>query len=329
MSIARQETCRTALWSWLPLSVDRCAAHLTSDRRSVPPAAICLQTTTHVVHIQSDAPHLRLGDRGHGGRVTASAHPGIRTIAGHRLWIPRQHGAWAMLLLPVLLGVAASSPDPWQIVVAVTALAAYLASVTAQTWSRSRRSPAYRLPMAVYGTVAVVLGILLLVAFPPLALAAVVVAPMALLVFRGARPGTRRDLVNSLAQVAQALVLVPVTAWVSGVWDIEPVIAYTCVAAGYQLGSVLVVRSVLRERGNRGFAALAVGFHIMLVVLAALLLPLPYALVAAGLATRAAALPVAQRRLAGGPTPLRPIHVGIVEILASVSVVVVSFAAPI
>ena len=59
------------------------------------------------------------------------------------------------------------------------------------------------------------------------------------------------------------------------------------------------------------------------------LLPLPYALVAAGLAARAAALPLAQRRMATGPRPMRPIHVGIVEIIASLSVVVVSFAAPI
>jgi hypothetical protein len=234
-----------------------------------------------------------------------------------------------MLLLPVLLGVAASAPNPWQLVVAITALAAYLASVTAQTWARSRRPPAYRLPIAVYGTVAVVLGVILLVAFPPLALAAVVVVPTGLLVFRGARPGSRRDLANSLAQVAQALVLVPVTAWVSGTWDPERVIAYTCVAAGYQLGTVLVVRSVLRERGNDAFAALSVAFHVLLVVLAALFLPAAYAVVAAGLAVRAAALPLAQRRMAGGVRQLRPIHVGIVEIVASLSVVVVSFAAPI
>jgi hypothetical protein len=261
--------------------------------------------------------------------VTLDPGPEARPIAGHRRWIPRQHGAWAMLLLPVLLGVAASAPDPWQLVVAATALAAYLASVTAQTWARGRRPPAYRMPIAIYGTVAAVLGVVLLVAFPPLALAAVVVVPTGLLVFRGARPGTRRDLANSLAQVAQALVLVPVTAWVSGTWDPERVMAYTCVAAGYQLGTVLVVRSVLRERGNDAFAALSVAFHILLVVLAALFLPAAYAVVAAGLAVRAAALPVAQRRMAGGPRPLRPIHVGIVEIVASLSVVVVSFAAPI
>jgi asparagine N-glycosylation enzyme membrane subunit Stt3 len=261
--------------------------------------------------------------------VTLDSRPETRPIAGHRLWIPRQHGAWAMLLLPVLLGVAASAPDPWQLVVAATALAAYLASVTAQTWSRGRRPPAYRVPLVVYGTVAVVLGVILLVAFPQLALAAVVVVPTGIIVFRGAQPGTRRDLANSLAQVAQALVLVPVTAWVSGAWDPARVIAYTCVAAGYQVGTVLVVRSVLRERGNDAFAALSVAFHVLLVVLAALFLPLPYALVATGLATRAAALPVAQRRMARGPRPLRPIHVGIVEIVASLSVVVVSFATPI
>lgn len=234
-----------------------------------------------------------------------------------------------MLLLPVLLGVAASTPSPWQIAVAGLALAAYLASATLQTWTRSRRPPAYRAPIAVYTTVAAVLGILLVVAFPALLLAAVIVLPTGALVFRGAQPGTRRDLANSLLQVAQALVLVPVTAWVSGAWDPTRVIAYTCVAAGYQLGTVLVVRSVLRERGNQGFATLSAGWHVALVVLAALLLPPAYAVVAAALTARAVLLPVAQRRMAGGPTPLKPVHVGALEAVASIAVVLVAFLAPI
>jgi hypothetical protein len=234
-----------------------------------------------------------------------------------------------MLLLPVLLGVAASRPDPWQLAVAGAALAAYLASATAQTWARSRRPPEYRLPIAVYATISAALGVLLLVAFPPLALAAIVVVPAAMIVFRGAQPGTRRDLANSLAQVVQSLVLVPVTAWVSGAWDPSSVLAYTLVAAGYQLGVVLVVRSVLRERGNEAFLALSVGFHGLLVIAAALLLPAAYVVLAAGLSVRAIALPVIQRRLAGGPRPLRPVHVGITEIVASAAVVTVALAVPI
>jgi hypothetical protein len=261
--------------------------------------------------------------------MTAVAPPGPRLIPAHRLWIPRQHGAWAMLLVPVLLGVAASTSSPWQLVVAGLALAAYLASATLQAWSRARRPPAYRLPIAVYGTVAGVLAIVLLVAFPALALAALVVVPTGIIVFRGAQPGTRRDLANSFVQVVQALVLVPATAYVSGVFELERVIPYTLVLAGYQVGTVLVVRSVLRERGNEQFAMLSAGYHVALVAAAAIWLPPAYAVVAAGLAVRAIALPVAQRRMAAGPRPMRPVQVGIVEIFASIAVVVVSFAVPI
>ena len=88
---------------------------------------------------------------------------------------------------------------------------------------------------------------------------------------------------------------------------------------------MLVVRSVLRERGNEAFRALSAGFHVVIAVLAALLLPLPYALLAAGLTTRAVALPLVQRRLAGRASPLRPVHVGVVELVTSLAVVATAF----
>jgi hypothetical protein len=233
-----------------------------------------------------------------------------------------------MLLLPLLLGVAASRPDPWHLALGGAALAGYLGSAALQAWARARRSPIYRAPIAVYGAAFTVLGLPLAWSFPALVLAVVVIAPAALVVFGGARPGTRRDLANSLAQVAQALVLVPAAAYVSGAFEIDRVVPATGVAAGYLVGTVLVVRSVLRERGNGAFAALSIGFHAVLAVLASLLLPAAYLPLAAGLALRALALPVVQRRLARGRRPLRPIHVGMVEIVASIAVVAVAFLAP-
>jgi len=233
-----------------------------------------------------------------------------------------------MLLLPLLLGVAASRPDPWQLVLGGAALSGYLASAAGQAWFRARRPPALRAPLVVYGSTLMVLGLALAVVFPALLLALLVIGPTAIVVLGGARPGTRRDLANSLAQVAQALVLVPAAAWVSGAFEVEPVVAATAVAAGYLAGTVLVVRSVLRERGNEAFAAFSIGFHAALVGLAAPVLPPVYALLAAALALRAAGLPLLQRRLASGPRPLRPIHVGIVEIGASVAVALVAFLAP-
>jgi len=233
-----------------------------------------------------------------------------------------------MLLLPLLLGVAASRPDPWQLVLCGAALSGYLASTVGQGWFRARRAPTLLAPLVVYGSTFAVLGMALVIAFPALLLALLVIGPTAIVVLGGARPGTRRDLANSLAQVAQALVLVSAAAYVSGAFEVERVVAATAVAAGYLVGTVLVVRSVLRERGNQAFTAFSIGFHAALVGLAALVLPAAYALLAAALALRAAGLPVLQRHLARGPRPLRPIHVGIVEIGASVAVVVVAFLAP-
>lgn len=243
-------------------------------------------------------------------------------------WFPHQHGAWAMLAVPLLLGIAATAASPWHLVLAVAAVAGYLAAATAQAWLRARRRPSFAPSLALYGGVLAATGALLVVAFPALLLAVVVVVPAGALVVGGARPGTPRDLANSLAQTAIALVLVPAAAHVSEAWETDAVLRATLVAAGYLGGTVLVVRSVIRERGNRGFTALSVGFHAALVVPAALLLPWAYAACAAGLALRAIALPLVERRRAGTGRPLRPIHVGIVEIAASTVLVGLAFAVP-
>jgi hypothetical protein len=234
-----------------------------------------------------------------------------------------------MLLLPLLLGVAASRPDAWQLVLGGGALAAYLTSATLQAWARARRAREYRSPALAYAAAFTVLGLVLVTAFPTLLLTLIIVIPTALVVIQGAKPGTRRDLANSLAQVAQALVLVPAAAYVSGEFDVGRVVAYTAVAAAYLLGTVLVVRSVLLKRGNVAVAAGSAAFHVALLVPAIAFLPAAYPLLATALAARAVALPIIQRRLATGPRPLRPIHVGLVEIAASLAVVVTGFIAPV
>jgi hypothetical protein len=232
-----------------------------------------------------------------------------------------------MLAVPLLLGIAATAPSAWHLLLAVAALAGYLAAATAQAWLRARRRPSFIPSLAVYGSTFGAVGLVLLVAFPALALTAIVVVPAGALVIGGARPGTPRDLVNSLAQTMIALVLVPAAAYVSGAWEADAVLGAIVVAAGYLVGTVLVVRSVIRERGNRGFVAFSVGFHAAFLAVAAVALPWPYAACAAGLLARAVALPLVERRRAGTSRPLRPVQVGIVEIVASTVVVVVALAA--
>jgi len=233
-----------------------------------------------------------------------------------------------MLAVPLLLGVAATAASPWTLVLTVAAFAGYLEAAALQAWRRSRRRPDFVPSLVLYGAVFATASATLVVVFPALLLAAVVVVPAGALVVGGARPGTPRDLVNSLAQTAIALVLVPAAGHVSGAWDQDAVVLATGVAAGYLVGTVLVVRSVIRERGNRGFAALSAGFHAVCTVAAAVALAWPYAVYFAALTGRAVALPLVERRAAGGLRPLRPIHVGVVEIVASTALVVLAFAVP-
>jgi len=233
-----------------------------------------------------------------------------------------------MLALPLLVGVAAVGATAWHGVLAVAALVGYLEAATVQAWLRARRRPSFVPSLVLYGAVFAASAVALVVAFPALLLLGVVLVPAGLVVIAGARPGTRRDLANSLGQTAIALALVPAAAIVSGAWDGPLVVAATAVAGGYLVGVVLVVRSVIRERGNRAFAAGSVGFHLLLVAGAALALPAAYAVLALALALRAAAIPALERRLAGTAHPLRPVHSGIVESFASAAVVLTAFLVP-
>jgi hypothetical protein len=238
-----------------------------------------------------------------------------------------------MLAVPLLLGVAASRPSLWHVALVAAAVDGYLASATAQAWLRARRPGSQLSPLVTYTLVFVVIGLVLAVTHPPVLAAGVVLLPAGAITLLGAKPGTRRDLANSLAQVMTALVLVPAAALVSGPVDVTRVTFATIVAGIYLVGTVLVVRSVLRERGNQAFAALSIGVHVLVAAGATFAtleraLPWPYTALAVALASRAAALPALQRRWTGGPHPLRPIHVGIVEIVGSAWLVTLAFISP-
>ena len=233
-----------------------------------------------------------------------------------------------MLAVPLLLGVAASRSTAWQLVLAAAAVAGYLATASATHWLRTRRHGGDAVPLATYGLAFFVLGLVLVATHPSLLATLIVVAPAGAVTLRGTRAGRPRGLDVSLAEVAQALVLLPAAALLGPPVATTTVLRATLVAGLYLVGTVLVVRSVIRERDNAGFAAATVGYHAAVVLVEAVLLPWPYVVLASALTMRSAALPLLRRRWAGGPHPLRPVHVGLVEIVASASLVALAFVAP-
>jgi YwiC-like protein len=245
------------------------------------------------------------------------------------LWLPRQHGAWPMLAVPLLLGVAAAGADAWQVVLAGAAATGYLASATTQVWLRARRRRVYTPSLVAYGAASAVLGASLVMTHPVLLAALVVLIPAAVVTALAARSGRPRGLAESIAQVAMAVVLTPAAAVLAGPIDVTVAARATLLAALYLVGTVLMVRSVIRERGNAAFAALSIGYHVLAAVVMALVLPLPYAVLGMLLAVRAAALPFVQRRWAGSAHPLRPVQVGMVEMVSAIALVGLAFVVPV
>lgn len=254
-------------------------------------------------------------------------------------WVPRQHGAWAMLVVPLVVGVVHADPQPWHALLAAAWLVGYLAFQAGALLLKSRGAARYRAPTLTYGAVAVLLGSALLLARPAAAWWALAYAPLLTVALVAAWRRAERSWTNDAATVGAACLLAAVAhtpATVSGPGDLVggSTGAWQLVAllGLYFLGTVGYVKSMIRERGNRAVLAGSVAWHVVAVALVPALLAAegpgslaawtaaPLAVLFAVLAVRAALVPVRWPRT-------RPLVIGLGEIAASTALTVLLLAA--
>jgi hypothetical protein len=223
-----------------------------------------------------------------------------------RQFVPPQHGAWAMLLLPYLAGLLAAGFRWPDLPLLGAWLSGYLLSYFALLTVKTRR---LREPVLWYAPATVILTAVVVVARPRVLIFAPVFA--ALLAVNAWHAVRRRDraLVNDLASVVQSCLMVFVVAVVAG-RSPGRVLTPFLVVLLYFTGTVLYVKTMIRERGSRAYRRASIAFHLLALIVATALGPLPAAVFAALLA-RAWLAP--KRRLT-------PKQVGVAEIAASVLV---------
>ena len=262
--------------------------------------------------------------------ATGEPAPAPRREHSWRPAIPPQHGAWAFLIVPVLCGfaVAGASPAGWLFLAAWVCaypVGYYLGrALTARarrgSWSRlARRERARAVPWSV---LTAALGLPLVLTRPWLLVAAGLLAVLwgtglAIAARRG-----ERSLAHDLMLVAQATVALPLTvAVVAGPQALAgdlvgATLEATVIVAAYLAGSVLHVKSLLREAGNVRFHRANVAWHSVLAVGAGL--ASPWWLVGF--------LPALARAVLLRPG-MRPGAIGGVEAVVAVLVVVAAFLA--
>lgn len=229
-----------------------------------------------------------------------------------RKYLPPQHGAWAMLLLPWLTGTIIAGFRWLDIPLLVAWLTGYLLSYYALLAVKTRRPSRVRTQLWVYATPTVVLGGLVLALRP----AVLWYAPAyAVLLAVNVAYAARRDdraLLNDLASVLQSCLMVFVCATVAGVPAGDVAIAFAALTV-YFTGVVLHVKALIRERGNPRYRWASIAYHLLAFVASiwfGIGSTVALAIVFGLLALRA--------WLLAGRT-LRPGTLGIVEIVASLA----------
>lgn len=225
-------------------------------------------------------------------------------MATVRQFVPPQHGAWAMLLVPWLAGVLTAGFRWAHLPLLGAWLAGYLLSYYALQAVKTRRPARLRPQLLLYGPITAVLGLPVVVVRPQVLLYAPAYALLLAVNVVHARRRRERALLNDLVSVIQSCLMVLVAATVAGVGWVVPAFAAVLL---YFTGTVLYVKTMIRERGNPVYYRASVGYHLAALAVAATLGGLPLTGVSLLLLVRAIALP--RRRLP-------PKHVGMIEILA-------------
>ncbi|GAB2484230.1 YwiC-like family protein [Luteococcus sediminum] len=199
-------------------------------------------------------------------------------MSGNRGWIPQQHGAWAMLVAPLLVGLVVRSRDglpAWALPLAATWLLGYFAFNACGLWLKAapRRRASHLPALLTWAGLAALAGVatLLLGGWPLLWWVPFFCPLLGTALWLTSRRH-ERALLSGLCTVLAACLLVPIlefttpqAAWVA--WP-HPRLADALALFGYFFGTVFVVKTLIRERGKPGWVAASVGWHAVWVLLA-------------------------------------------------------------
>ncbi|MDU0347362.1 YwiC-like family protein [Actinomyces sp. MRS3W] len=271
-----------------------------------------------------------------------------RAQADRRAWMPDQHGAHYMLLLPPIMGWVVGGFSWVNLLFIPAWLGAYLTYWAWSQWARAR-SPRRRAlalpPLAIYTSWTALLGIVTLAVAPYLLQWAVPLTPLFAVALWEAWRGRERSLLSGLAATAAASLISAVTYSLAvggrgGFLGLGPdatslpgtspngeltgwpwMWLVTAFTTAYFCSTVPYIKSMIRERFNRPLLAGTAAWHGLVAAAAVWLatggfLPWAHAVLWVVLAVRSAGIPLWQWHLVRtGQTPLRPKVMGVTEIV--------------
>lgn len=238
-------------------------------------------------------------------------------------WLPDQHGAWAMTLAPLVLGIALSGGSPVQIPLSIAWLGAYLLFSVYTLWNKSRRHERYTPALLTYAFITTAAAAVVLTTHPTVWIWGVPLLGCFLWALSGSKRGRDRSLPSRLAAIFAACLMTPVAYSLgSNPDEWARVTVATFYLGFYLVGTVPYVRTMIRKRGDETWLRGSIIFHssyVLAAIVAAIFGLLTWWAVAIAtlVAMRAWALPLLSMR---ADRPIRPLTVGVIEFVMTLLV---------
>ncbi|QRV02306.1 YwiC-like family protein [Arcanobacterium phocisimile] len=181
-------------------------------------------------------------------------------------WIPNYHGAWAMVGIPPLVGIAIGGFTWTHILVLMLWWIGYFAFFATGLWLRSGHKSRYFTPVIAYSLPCVALGLILAFLEPELLRWVPIFLPLILVTFRQSAMRRDRSLLNDTVTVAAASLMVAVSAHVGSFAHPDLSWSRTWVTTGfvfgYFMGTVFYVKTNIRERGRTSWLVASIAWHV-------------------------------------------------------------------
>ncbi|ALE18861.1 hypothetical protein AL705_03410 [Lawsonella clevelandensis] len=223
--------------------------------------------------------------------------PGKKRSLSARGWVPDYHGAWAMVFVPITLGIIIGGFVPAQIPLYLLWVVGYFCFFALTKWFVARRSSIYVTPVKAYVCISAVLGILTLWSAPKLLLWApwfviLIITTVVLIKERKERTMGARgitvaagvlvgavayDLGTGFQRSSFSLLPVPVDThmaalaghnWSSSVTGWNWMWLVSLILLFYFFGTVPVVKTVIRERRSTPHLVFSIVFHAVAAIFA-------------------------------------------------------------
>jgi len=208
-----------------------------------------------------------------------------------RRYVPTQHGAWAMLVVPFLFGMVSGGARVMHILLFAVWLLTYLFSYPVLQAFKTRKWGQYREPMLLYGGLLTVSGVSLALLRPELLRWVIPFIPLFVINCAYARANNERSFFNDLVAVVQFSLIVFVSHELGGRGDFAEAAWLFALNLLYFTGTIFYVKTMIREKRNRAFYWYSVGYHVLLLAAGIVLFPPLICLPLAVLLIRAVLMP--------------------------------------